>query len=192
MTETAIDGEKTPATLPEVIGGPTEKEKQALQTKLHIEQLALKAQVTFLKMGQLLYDARENADWSILKYESFKEYVEDMDLPTTSSYSWVSRLIGIYQYLVVGMGLSQKELSLIGVAKLSRLLPLAKEGKLTTEIIEKAKELSDIDLREELGHSVGDSRDTDTSVICPRCGYEIRGAKWVNKKDDEGAQPLDG
>lgn len=161
------------------VTGPQEQEKKALKTRTQILQLATEAQATFLEMRKLLYEAREEAQWSVLRYESYKEYIEDLGLPMTNSYSWATRLVGIYEYMVVKMGLSNEDLIQIGVAKLSRLLPAAREGKLTAELIEQAKVLSDMDLRVELGHNVGGGS-ADTAIVCPRCGAEIPNARWVS------------
>lgn len=157
-----------------------EPEKTAWHNRLHIMQLARDAQVMFLTMGELLYNARENAEWSHLHYESFEEYIQDLGLPMTNSYSWATRLIGIHEFLVMRMGISKELLLQIGVAKLSRLLPAARQGKLDEELLNKATVLSDLDLRIELGHHVGEGGGSTESIICPRCGAEIQGARWVS------------
>jgi len=155
-------------------GDPTEAEKTAYGHKQAIEALAIGAEVMFLKMGQLLYGARIAGEWTILHYETYREYVEDLKLPMTSSYSWATRLSAIYEYLVKNMGLDEKLLAEIGVAKLTRLLPLARKGELTMEVIEAARILSDLDLREELGQNVGgDGDDKPDNIVCPRCGEVI-------------------
>uniref|UniRef100_A0A6M3KKS3 Uncharacterized protein n=1 Tax=viral metagenome TaxID=1070528 RepID=A0A6M3KKS3_9ZZZZ len=148
----------------------SEAEKTAYENKKRIEAMALEAEVMFLRMGQLLYDAREKGEWTILHYESYREYVEDLSLPMTNSYSWATRLSSIYEYLVKNMGLDEKLLAEIGVAKLTRLLPLARSGNLTEEVLEAARILSDLDLRAELGHSVGGGGDSEQMIVCPRCG----------------------
>lgn len=157
-----------------------EPEKTAWHNRLHIMQLARDAQVMFLKMGELLYNARENGEWSHLHYETFKEYIEDLALPMTNSYSWSTRLIGIWEYMAVKMGMGEEALLQIGVAKLSRLLPAARDGTLTDELLEKAVVLSDMDLRIELGHNVGEGGAGTESIVCPRCGQDINGARWVS------------
>ena len=162
------------------VGDASPSEKKAYKNKQKIEQMALEAEVTFLKMGQLLYNAREQGDWSTLHYESFKEYIEDLQLPMTNSYSWATRLSNIYEYMVKNMGLDEKMLAGIGVAKLTRLLPLARAGILTEAIIDAAKVLSDLDLRAELGHDVGGSGSETDMVICPRCGEQFD-AKKANR-----------
>ena len=159
-----------------VIGEATEVESVAQKHKSEIEELAVLAEVTFLKMGHLLYDARIQGEWSILHYESYREYIEDLKLPMTNSYSWATR--SIYEYLVAKMGLDQKLLAEIGVAKLTRLLPLARNGELTQEVIEAARILSDLDLRASLGHQVGDGGgEEELLVICPRCGEQFNANK---------------
>jgi len=148
-----------------------EPEKTAWHNRLHIMQLAQTAQSTFLKMGALMYKAQEAGEWTILHYESFREYIDDLGLPMSNSYSWATRLIGIYEFLAVKMGIPEKILIEIGVAKLTRLLPAAREDRLTMEMLEQAKALSDLDLRETLGHNVGGGGDTKPDIIvCPRCG----------------------
>jgi len=147
--------------------------KNAYQNRLHVMQLARGAQAAFLQMGALLYDAREHGEWTILRYETFREYIEDLGLPMQNSYSWATRLIGIHEYLVLKMNLPDTILLEIGVAKLTRLLPAAREDRLTMDMVESAKKLSDIDLREMLGHNVGGGGDQTDMIICPRCGETI-------------------
>ena len=72
----------------------------------------------------------------------------------------------------------KKLLAEIGVAKLTRLLPLARAGELTDEIIDAARVLSDLDLREKLGHNVGGSDGSDEMwIICSRCGQRLNAKK---------------
>ena len=162
----------------QVLKGPTEAEEKAHQTKLHIQQIAREAGVSFLKIGALLYKAQEDADWSILGYESFREYVEDLELPVQSSWSWATRLIGITKYLDIERGLNEQELLEIGVAKCTRLLPVARRGELTDELVEDAKVLSDADLQVKLGGKVREHLG-ERWIVCNRCGAIITGAKWV-------------
>lgn len=168
------------AKIDKVIGQPSEGEKTAFERRLHIMQLAQGAQSMFLKMGALLYQVREEGEWSIMNYESFNEYIEDLKLPMQNSYSWATRLIGIYEYLVKDMQLPETILIEIGVAKLTRLLPAAREGRLTMDLIEQAKALSDMDLRAFLGHNVDSGSDSDEKpdmIICPRCGDQFNAKK---------------
>lgn len=157
------------------------QEKEAWEHKQQIEVMAIEAEVMFLRMGQLLYQARIAGEWSILHYESYREYVEDIKLPVQSSYSWATRLSAIYEYMVKNMGLDEKLLAEIGVAKLTRLLPLARVGELTEDVIEAARVLSDLDLRAQLGHEVpGSDGEKADNVICPRCG-EVFNARKANR-----------
>ena len=156
-----------------VTGDSSEAEKTAYGHKQEIETLALGAEIMFLKMGQLLYDARIAGEWSILHYESYREYCESLKLPVSASYSWATRLSSIYEYLVKNMGLDEKLLAEIGVSKLTRLLPLARKGELTQEVIDAALLLSDLDLRAELGHSVSHGESEEDIVVCPRCGEKF-------------------
>ena len=166
-----------------VLQEPTKAEKGAWENRVHIMQLAQSAQSTFLKMGSLMYKAREDADWTILSYESFKEYIEDLGLPMQNSYSWATRLIGIYEYLAVKMNIPEKILIEIGVAKLTRLLPLARDGALTMDMLEQAKILSDLDLRAMLGHDVeGGGEAKPDYVVCPRCGNSFDQKKAQRSK----------
>ena len=174
------DGETDTTVAISVIGDPTDAEKVAYEHKQQIETLALGAEVMFLRMGQLFYGARIAGEWSILHFESYREYIEDIKLPMTNSYSWATRLSAIYEYLVKNMKLDEKLLAEIGVAKLTRLLPLARKGELTEDIIEAARIMSDLDLRAELGHNVEGSDDKPDMIICPRCG-EVINAKTANR-----------
>ena len=57
---------------PKTVSDPQKQEAKALKTRTQILQLATEAQATFLEMGKLLYEAREEAQWSVLRYESYK------------------------------------------------------------------------------------------------------------------------
>jgi hypothetical protein len=81
--------------------------------------------------------------------------------------------------------LSEEEASEIGIAKAVLLLPLAKEGRLSPELIELAKSAPYRDLREELGYKQAELERGD-SIVCPRCGAEIHGAKWSMKGAEQG------
>jgi len=162
-----------------MVSQPTAVEAEALKVKLHIQQLSRVAQFSFLEMGKLLKQARDDAHWSVLSMESFREYVEELDLPVSASYSWATRLIGVYEFVALPSGLTNEQLAEIGISKLVRLLPLARNGQLTPEWLDKAKEMSDRDLREELGHTFPDANPQE-SIICPRCGGEILNARWVS------------
>ena len=172
-----------------VVQEPTDAEQQALDHKDAIIALARSATITFLEMGRLLWIARENAHWSTLGQESFDAYVEDLGLPMGHSPSWVSRLIGIHEFLVLKKKLTQEELLEIGVSKAVHLLPKARRKELTNEDIAKAKIYSERDLRIELGQEglTVDMGKWVINYICSRCGEHltIRGARWVKKAQDE-------
>lgn len=175
---------ETAESVRKVVGDPTELEAKAIEHKEQIEAYAIQAEVVFLEMGHLLYEARVGAEWSILSYESYKSYIEDLQLPMTNSYSWATRLSNIYEYMIKKMGLDPKFIAQIGVAKATRLLPLARKGMLTQEVLDAALALSDLDLRETLGHNVsgGEDGETEDLVICPRCGENFNSKKAVRVK----------
>lgn len=170
----------------------SEHEKKAFERQLEIKQLALGAESIFLQMGQLLYDAREAADWTTFRYDNFKQYIENLELPMSNSYSWATRLLNIWEFFVVKFKPNHKALVKlgfettealyvkIGVAKLTRLLPVARDSKLTLALLEKALILSDRDLRALLGEGDGegggDESATET-IVCPHCGATVYNAK---------------
>jgi len=160
--------------------------KRAEDYRNKIIELVRGSQSIFLYIGQLLYQVREDKQWLVFpanQYESFKDYTEDLQLPMSNSYSWATRLVAIWEYLHLKCRLDEDTLLAIGVAKLSRLLPAARAGKLNDELLEKAKGLSDLDLRMELGHSVGEAAKTEGFINCPHCGKEIHNAQWVRLEE---------
>lgn len=156
-----------------------EPQKTAWENKIHIMQLSQQSQRAFLKMGELMYEAQEKAHWSLLSYETFQDYIEDLELPMSNSYSWSTRLINIYKFFVKDLELNEDMLIKIGVAKLTRLLPVARDQAITDEILEKAMTLSDRDLQIELGKGSGGGKSAEECINCPRCGVTIYNAKKV-------------
>ena len=123
---------------------------------------------------------KERKDWIALEIGSFQEYVDELHLPVENSYSWVTRLIAIHRDIKLKSKVDDIALQNIGVSKLTRLLPEARKGELTPERINQALTLSDKDLRVELGQKMYEPE--QCSIVCPECGRQIWGAKFVNKK----------
>lgn len=152
----------------------------AERNELLTRQYAERVRNDFIKMGMLLCENYDRAYWSE-HHESFPQYVESLGI---GSYSWVTRLMGIAR-LVARQLLSEEEASEIGVTKAVLLLSPAKEGRLSPELIEMAKNAPYRDLREEIGYKQAELERED-SIICPRCGAEIHGAKWSRKGAEQG------
>jgi len=147
-------------------------ETEAIQTKLHIEQLAQRMKGDAVMVGALLLKARNNCHWSTLGYESFKGYVEDLDFPVSASYSWATRLMGVAQ-MVADQLLTAQDVDEMGVSKAIRLLPAANRGEDITEWIVEAKVLSERDLRLKMAGKDDPEIPTGRTITCWNCGATI-------------------
>jgi len=149
-------------------------------------QLARHVKKCFVRMGELLKANKDNAYWSQSGYENWRDYVEQLGIGGQAT---ASRLIAVYE-LCAGAILSEDEVYEIGLEKMKLLLPLAKKGMLTPEIISLAKSSPKRDLMAQLGLRIPHN-DSKHSVTCSRCGAEITGAAWI-KKDGHTAEDKTG
>ena len=156
---------------------PTEAESIALQTQQEVKRLVSLTQFSFLKIGELLYKAREERHYQYF-HTDWLGYLKDLELPVQNPYSWASNVIGVYEQIYLKLNKKPEEMAQMGITKLIRLIPAARKDKLTDDLWTKAQTLSDLDLRREVGHKIGDV-DTSLSIICPNCGSEVLGAKWA-------------
>jgi len=140
---------------------------------LLVSQLARSVKLNFLKLGQALLVNRENCYWQAKRYDTFKDFVEG---ETGLDYSWATRLMNVSK-LVATQQLTGEDILEMGISKATLLLPAARKGELTEEVIEQAKGAPISELREQL---TGKAIEMEGSHInCPHCGYEISNARWA-------------
>jgi hypothetical protein len=84
--------------------------------------------------------------------------------------------------LIAKKELTASDVDEIGLAAAGALVPIARQRKLTIEDISAAKG-PPRDFKEYLGQKVPEL-DKETSVTCPRCGFEIKGCKYVRKVNE--------
>lgn len=132
----------------------------------------------FIQLGLLLMDNYKSGYWSQLGHESFNSYVEQLGI---GSYSTAMRLVEIAEF-VTSRKLEVATVHEIGISKTMLLLPVAKKGELTDDMIELARNCTNRDLREHLGHKIQET-DKEYCIDCPRCGVKISGVKYVRKDD---------
>jgi hypothetical protein len=130
------------------------KYQEARENREQIVSLVEQTAQNFLDIGKLLKECNEKKYWSILGYKSFRDYVNYLNFPGVNSYTWATRVIGIYEMSTNQLAPPREEFIRIGVSKLSRFLPLLRKGTLTRALLDKAATLSDKELRHELGHNV--------------------------------------
>jgi len=123
----------------------------------------------FVELGGLLAENSDKAYWGLTGHESFKDFVEELGV---GSYSWVTRLMDISR-IVAQEVLTREQVIEIGVAKCCLLLPLAKKGKLSEDLIELAKVCPYRDLRQKLGGGTQELTEVERFICCPRCGNEF-------------------
>lgn len=153
---------------------------EADERRLEIVQRSYQVEWHFLEIGRLLCRARDQMDWSVLGHEDFMEYIAEV--LQGHSWNYAGKLMGIIDHIDSLPWVNEKALALMGMTKLTRLLPTARAGDLTPEFWEEAMVLRDMDLRRQLGHKVGELKSGRT-VTCPQCGYEI----FVGAKGGQGA-----
>ena len=163
------------------------KVKQAQENFLQIQALVVVTEKSFIALGKLLWECKENGYWSDIGRESFQELTEEVGI----SYSLATRLIGIYEQFILLLGKTEQELLDIGVSKAIVLLPALRSGAANKEFIEQAKELTVRDLKLELGQKVTET-DAQHFIVCKRCGEKLYGARWIRKEKDGKSQTTNG
>jgi hypothetical protein len=134
------------------------KEREARENQEHTILLIEKTVENFLEIGRLLKECYDKKYWQLLGYKNFREYVEYLNIPSSSSYCMATRLIGIYEMSMNPLAPSREEFIKIGVSKLTRILPTLRKGTFTKALLDKARTLSDMELRHEVGHNVSKSK----------------------------------
>jgi len=141
----------------------------AEESQTLIMELAKTVKWGFIELGGLLCDNQDKAYWSRTGHESFKDFVETIGI---GDYTWVTRLMDISRMVAKGI-VTREQVLEIGVAKTVLLLPRAKKGQLTPELIELAKSCTWRELREELGGGSEALPAPEQFIRCPRCGQEF-------------------
>ena len=162
------------------------QELLAVQNDLLIKEHLRAVGINFLVIGKLLNESRNNLYWQVLGYDRMQDYVENPEL-SLPSWSWACRLMDIWQFIVMpkleGVDYERllEALSEVGVSKLTRMLPAARDGRLTEDDWEAAKILSDRDLQRHFRNKpepATKSRQDESGVYCPRCGTFL-GESWL-------------
>ncbi len=129
----------------------------------------LKQQInnSFLTVGHLLHEIKEQRLYEQLDYESFNEYISQPELSLKRSTAY--KLMGIYEKLFLELRVSQDRLLPVDWGKLDMIRTSATTENID-ELLEKAKSLSRSDLRAEI------SGEEPTIIIkyCPHCGAEVK------------------
>jgi len=140
---------------------------KAQQNILAIESTVKEIFVNFLKLGLLLYDCRKNAYYNEAGFDTFKDFVQAVNLEWTQA----TRLVGIAE-LVLTQRIDSETVMEIGYSKMCYLLPRFRKEEVDGDLIELAKVAPQADLRKELGYKI--SEDDEGYIVCPTCGAEIQ------------------
>ncbi len=151
-------------------------EKNVMDT----QKLVTHMKSCFVHIGGLLKENKDKAYWSQAGFENWRDYVEQLGI---GEYSMATRLIKVYE-IVTSQLISEADVYEIGMAKMALLLPLARDGAIDGEVVELAKNCTNRELREKLGHKVV-KNDEKESVVCSHCGAVVTGAKWVRKNESK-------
>lgn len=148
------------------IAAPANRAEENCQA---IEKMVTKVHYDMLDLGELLWENCENGYWGYAGAESFKTYVQNLQV----SYDWATRMVDLIRQIKKGL-LTREEILRIGVGKACLLLPHVKKGDLTDDMKSVAENGTWNDLREELGHHLTNPTDCQEFVHCPRCGGEFQ------------------
>lgn len=151
-------------------------EKNVMDT----QKLVSHVKTCFVHIGGLLKENKEKAYWSQAGFENWRDYVEQLGI---GEYSMATRLIKVHE-IVTSQLISEADVYEIGMAKMALLLPLARDGAIDSEVVELAKNCTNRELREKLGHKVV-KNDEKERIHCPHCGSEILGCKYVRKDESK-------
>lgn len=131
----------------------------------------------WVELAGLLYDFRENEEWRKLGHETFEAWLAQPDVEL--SRSEVFKLTQAHQELVLNRGVEPKDLARIGFSKVSEVLPVIRQGKVTVEVaLAAAEELPRSDLRQEVQSWESLAGETFAPepewLICESCGSRYR------------------
>ena len=140
-------------------------------------EMESEARSLYLKMGEMLYNIREERLYEP-SWESWDEYtLEFKDLSKSS----VSKIISIYQTFILKYAVSPEKLQNIGWTKLYSLIPVSTTKKEAMEWIKKADVLTRSDIDKELleaknGIEMAKCFHSNAYIIkvCPDCGNKER------------------
>lgn len=136
-------------------------EEEAYHTMNEIIKYSGAIKVYYIHVGQLLKKARDEKHWEVLGFDGWWEYLRDLGI----SVDGARKMIGVIEHVLTQPFVDGTETPTW--TAMVRLLPMAREGKLTKEVWEDAKVLHDADLRRTLGHNLPTQ---DSDVTCPLCG----------------------
>ena len=105
----------------------------------------------FLSLGKILRDLKEEDNYkkAIGDTDTWQHFVKQPEIGLTVGEA--NKLIDIYQTYIEDLGYSEEQLSSISFKNLKILLPIIKEGVQNhEELIDKARTLSDKDLKDAL------------------------------------------
>lgn len=140
----------------------TTKEEKAYATFQEIQKFSGAIKTYYIHIGELLKQARDEEQWLDLGYEAWWEYLRDLGIAKDAA----RKMIEVVEYVLTLPFVQGAETP--GWTNMVRLIPLAREGKLTQELWEEAKVQHDSDLRRTLGHHVPVASGVD--LTCPLCG----------------------
>jgi hypothetical protein len=126
----------------------------AHQIHSELVEAIINSKRSFVAMGQLLHELRENDNWRNAVGdgpETWSAYLAQPEIGLSKGEA--DRLIQIYENFVLWLGMSPDELEGIPIKNLHYLLPIAKEsedGDYVRALVEDAKVLSQRDFRERI------------------------------------------
>lgn len=136
-----------------------------------IQQYALAANASLLRVAELLLENRKNKYWAVCEghtnYPTFQVFVESLGI---RSYNYCGRLMRVIEARDSGV-ITKEQLGRMQLSCALELLPVIRRGELTPEIIEAAMTGHVSELRKVLGRK---PIKADTFVQCPNCGAEFK------------------
>ena len=136
---------------------------------LKISAMVKKVHCDMLELGELLWENREKGYWGTCGAGSFKDFIQMLQV----SYDWATRMVDLIDATKKGL-LPRDQVERIGVAKACLLLPHAKKGDLTENVLAVAENGTWNALRQELGHNLTEPDGFKEFLHCPRCGNEFQ------------------
>lgn len=146
------------------------------------DTLALREQIegAFIELGKRFYTIREEKLY-LAKYESFEEFL----LEAKMSYPNASKLIAVYQTLVLEYKIPEERLISAGSwSSLYAIIPYAKDRSTALELVDRAALLTRDDLKRSFEDESPSRRacshdDTYTVKICKGCGGRVGVPKTI-------------
>lgn len=134
----------------EVDAKPTMKRSEtAFKLEQEVKGIRHKVGESFLELGRLLKEFRDNAYYKDLNYDTMTDWLSSPDISISIGWAW--NFISVYEIFILEHGLSPARVLGADYSKLQEIIPIVRKAPDSAEEwLEKATDLRRVDLRREI------------------------------------------